>query len=95
VHDNNTICCIHVELFKSLKGVECDIECPALATFIMVHHYLACTIVKTDMPAFVVFIYVCICREAATPNLYDSFVLGDCAVIATSLSKSARLRSPN
>lgn len=44
-------CCIYVELVKSLKGVECDIECPVPTAFIMVHHYLACTIVKTDMPA--------------------------------------------
>jgi len=37
------------------------IECPVPIVFIMVHHYLACTIVKTDMPAFVAFIY----RKAA------------------------------
>lgn len=55
----------HVELVKNLKGVECDIECPVPTAFIMVHHYLACTIVKTDMPAFVAFIY----REAAIPFL--------------------------
>jgi len=29
------------------------IECSVPIVFIMVHHYLACTIVKTDMPAFV------------------------------------------
>lgn len=50
--------CVRVELFKNLKGVERDIERPAFTSFITVHHYLACTIVKTDMPAFVVFIYM-------------------------------------
>lgn len=58
-------CCTYVKLVKSLKGVECDIEYPVPTTFIMVHHYLACTIVKTDMPAFVAFIY----RETAIPFL--------------------------
>lgn len=54
-----------MELVKNLKGVECDIECAEPTTFIIVHHYFACTIVKTDMPAFVAFIY----REAAIPFL--------------------------
>lgn len=55
---NNIRCAIYEELFKSLKHVECDIECFATTAFIMVHHYLAYTIVKMDIPAFVAFIYM-------------------------------------
>lgn len=60
---NNIRYVIYKELFKSLKHVECDIECFATTAFIMVHHYLAYTIVKMDIPAFVAFIYMY--REAA------------------------------
>lgn len=58
---------IYVELFKSLKNVECNIECPATTTFIMMHHYLTYTIVIMDITAFVAVIYICICIVSGNP----------------------------
>lgn len=83
-------CCTYVEPVKSLKGVECDIENPVLPhlswCIIISHARLLKRICLRLSHSYI---------EKGQSHFCDSFVLGDCAVIATSLTKSVRLHSPN